>query len=111
MERRGRNFTPQSLRQSGHGGSILRQIVGRPAGRGVIAVPAGRHEGLGAVIGGFGEVAAYEGDRATGAQRMPLDGMLALPTGLRAGLLEPLEALLMPAEPRLRDAVQERQRG
>jgi hypothetical protein len=41
---------------------------------------------------------------------MPLDRGLAATTGLRECQLEPLQPLLVPAHPGLRDAVEERQR-
>src|SRR5207247_8675606 len=47
------------------------------------------------------------GDRAARIQRMTLEAVLAQGTRIRQGLIEPLEAVLVPAEPRLGDAVQQ----
>jgi len=83
------------------------QIVRGAAGRGVIAVAARGHQGLGAEIGGFGEVAAEEGDRAPRVERVTFDAMLLALTRSGEGLIDPLEALFVPAEPRQRDAVEQ----
>ena len=74
----------------------------------MIAVAARRHQGLGAEIGRFGEVAADQGDRAARVERMPLDAVLAALTRPVQRAIDPLETLLMPAQPRLGDAVQQR---
>jgi hypothetical protein len=62
----------------------------------VIAVAARGHQGLRAEIGGFGEVAAEEGDRPPRVERVTLDAMLAALTGGGEGLVDPLEALFVP---------------
>jgi len=48
----------------------------------MIAVAARGHEGLRAEIGGFGEVAAHQGDGAARVQRMTLDAVFATLPGL-----------------------------
>ena len=83
------------------------QVVRGAAGRRVIAVAARGHQGLRAEIGRFGEVTADEGDCTPGVERMALDAMLAALTRSGEGLIDPLEALFVPAEPRLRDAVEQ----
>ena len=83
------------------------EIVGRAARGGVIAVAACRHQGLGAEIGCNAEVAADEGDGAARVQRMTLDAMLAELARPGQGAIDPLQALVVAAEPRLRDAVEQ----
>ena len=85
------------------------QIVRGAAGRGVIAVAARGHQGLGAEIGRFGEVAADEGDGAARVERVTLDAMLAELARPAQGAIDPLQALFVAAEPRLRDAVEQRE--
>src|SRR6059036_2789628 len=79
------------------------QVVGGAAGGGVIAIAARGHQGLGAEIGRLGEVAADEGDRAPRVEGMALDAMLVALTGRDKGLIDPLQALLVTAQARLRD--------
>jgi hypothetical protein len=74
----------------------------------MIAVAARGHQGLRAEIGGFGQVAVDECIGAAGVERMTLDRVLAQPAGLHQRQLEPLERLLVPAKPSLRDAVEQR---
>src|SRR4029077_10146909 len=50
---------------------------------------------------------ADEGDRAPGVERMTLDTVFAALTGSGEGLVNPLKALFVPAQPRLRDAVEQ----
>src|SRR6185503_4768283 len=83
------------------------QVVRGAAGRGVIAIAARGHQGLRAEIGRFREVPADEGDRAPGVERMSLDAMLPALTRAGEGLIDPLETLCVPAEPRLRDAIEQ----
>src|SRR6266850_2683731 len=87
------------------------QVVRGAAGRGVIAIAARGHQGLRAEVSGLGEVTADEGDRAPGVERMTLDAMLAALARCGEGLIDPLETLFVPAEPRLRDAVEQGEGG
>src|SRR6266699_1708669 len=87
------------------------QVVRGAAGRGVIAIAARGHQGLRAEVGGFGEVTADEGDRAPRVERMTLDAMLAALPRRGEGLIDPLETLFVPTEPRLRDAVEQGEGG
>src|SRR6266511_1369801 len=85
------------------------QVVRGAASRGVIAIAARGHEGLRAEIGRFGEVTADEGDRAPRVEGMALDAMLVALTRGGESPIDPLPALVVPAEPRLRDAIEQRE--
>src|SRR5439155_9063518 len=85
------------------------EIVGRAARGGMIAVSARRHQGLGYEFGRCGEVGADEGDGAARVERMTLDAMLAELARPAQGAIDPLQALFVAAEPRLRNAVEQRE--
>jgi hypothetical protein len=73
----------------------------------MIAVAAGRHEGLRAEICRFAQAAPDEGNGAARVERMTLDTVLAQLARLGQGPVDPLQALFVPSEPRLRDAEQQ----
>jgi hypothetical protein len=76
----------------------------------MITIATGRHEGLRTEVRGFAEMAADEGDGTARVERMALDAVLTALAGMGQRPIDPLEALLVPPQPRLRDAVQQRQR-
>jgi len=86
------------------------EVIGGAASRCMIAVAACGHEGLRAEIRGFRQVAVDEGEGTPRAQRMALDRGLAAAARLLQGELEPLQRLLVPAQPCLCDPVEQRQR-
>src|SRR5439155_23973372 len=85
------------------------QVVGAATRRGQIAVPAGAHEGPCKAVCCLVDPPADQGDGAPRIERLTLDRRLVLPTRLVQRQIHPAQSLVVPPEPRLRGAVQQRQ--